>query len=167
MIKCSSNHVWCRKCPISLMCPNQLPDIPDVSNSFCRKNCYKEHASTKSDTVLAGGSSSRFPKLGFRYAVKTWGFKQTSTYTRSYKAVFVSCAVASEQVAAFTSRSSSAGSSQGISSLASPRLSMGANHNTLVWGEDWLGDLGGCWCIEILFFCEEGGREGLSLLAKV
>lgn len=97
------------------MCPNQLPDIPDISNPSCPKNCYKERASTKSDTVLAGGSPSRFPKLGFRYAVKTWGFKQTSTYTHSYKAVSVSCAVASEQVVGFISHSSPAGSFQGIS----------------------------------------------------
>lgn len=125
------------------MCPNQLPDIPDVSNPSCRKNCYKERASTKSDTVLAGGSSSRFPKPGFRYAVKTWGFKQTSTYTHSYKAVSVSCAVASEQVAAFTSRSSSAGSFQAVSGFGLSTTLYGSQPHALVQGKGWLCDLGG------------------------
>lgn len=122
-----------------------------------------EHAWTTSDTLVAGSSSSRFPNLGFRYAVKTWGFKQTASYTHSYKAVSVSWAVTGEKVAAsllpirhLLAPSKGQGFGLYTDFLWKPTTMLWLNQETgfVIWGFLMSG--------ESPFFCKGGGRDRLT-----
>lgn len=122
-----------------------------------------EHAWTTSATLVAGSSSSRFPNLGFRYAVKTWGFKQTASYTHSYKAVSVSWAVTGEKVAAsllpirhLLAPSKGQGFGLHTDFLWKPTTTLWLNRETgfVIWGFLMSG--------ESAFFCKGGGRDRLT-----
>lgn len=125
------------------------------------RTANNERAWTTSDTVLAGSYSSTFPNLGFRYAVKTWGFKQTASYTHSYKAVSVSWAVTDDKVVAgllpirhLLAHAKVQGFGLYTDFPWKPTTTLWLSRKTgfVIWGLLMSG--------ESSFFCKGGGREG-------